>query len=60
MTQADLSLAKNPKLRGSLVAIRRAADMARETAIQTGTGIVVVQGGKRVHITDAQLRKGKG
>lgn len=44
MTHADLAQAKNPKLRGSLAAMRRAADMARKTAIQTGTGIVVVQG----------------
>ena len=59
MTQADLSLAKNPKLRGSLAAMRRAAEMARRTAIQTGTGIVVVKGGKRVRITAEQLRKQK-
>ena len=60
MTQADLSLAKNPKLRGSVAAVRRAAELARQTAIQTGTGIVVVQGGKRVHISAEQLRKQKG
>jgi hypothetical protein len=59
MTQADLSLAKNPKLRGSLAAMRRAADMARRTAIQTDTGIVVVRDGKRVHISADQLRSGK-
>ncbi|MGE3691611.1 MAG: hypothetical protein AB7F98_09540 [Novosphingobium sp.] len=59
MTQADLNLAKNPKLIGSLAAMRRAANMARQTAIQTGTGIVVVQGGKRVHITAEQLRMQK-
>ena len=56
MTQADLSLAKNPKLRGSLLAMRRAAEMARQIAIQTETGIVVVRGGKRVKISAAQLR----
>ncbi len=59
MMQADLSLARNSKLRGSLAAIRRAADMARRTAIQTETGIVVVQGGKRVHIAAEQLLSGK-
>ncbi len=59
MTQADLSLAKNPKLRGSLAAMRRAAEMARRTAIQTGTGIVVVKGGKPVRITAEQLRQQK-
>ncbi|MEP7348536.1 MAG: hypothetical protein ABI668_01140 [Sphingorhabdus sp.] len=59
MTQADLSKANNPKLRASLAAMRRAAEMARRTAIQTDTGIVVVRDGKRVHIPAAQLRSGK-
>ena len=59
MTQADLAQAKNPKLRGSLAAMRRAAEMARRTAIQTDTGIVVVCDGQRVHISAKQLREGK-
>ena len=59
MTQADLSQAKNPKLRGSLAAMHRAADMARRTAIQTNTGIVVVRDGKREHLSAEQLREGK-
>lgn len=59
MTQADLSQARNPKLRGSLAAMRRAAEMARRTAIQTETGIVVVRDGRRVHISAEQLREGK-
>jgi hypothetical protein len=59
MTQADLSKAKNPKLRGSLAAMRRAADMARQTAIQTDTAIVIVRDGKREQISAAQLREGK-
>jgi len=59
MTLADLSQAKNPKLRGSLAAMRRAAAMARRTAIQTNTGIVVVRDGKRVHISAEQLREEK-
>jgi hypothetical protein len=56
MTQADLSKAKNPKLRGSLAAMQRAAEMARKVAIQTDTGIVVVRDGKRVHISAEELR----
>lgn len=59
MTQADLSKARNPKLRGSLAAMRRAADMARQTAIQTDTAIVIVRNGRRELITAAQLREGK-
>ena len=38
--------------------MRRAAEMARKTAIQTGTGIVVSRDGKLVKISAAQLRKG--
>ena len=59
LSTRDISEAKNPVLRGSMVAMRRAAEMARQTAIQTGTGIVVSRDGKPVHIPAAQLRKGK-
>lgn len=59
MTQQDLSKAKNPDLRASLVAMRRAAKMARQTAIQTDTAIIVVREGKPVRIPAAQLREGK-
>ena len=57
MTQQELSEAKNPDLRGSLAAMRRAAEMARKTAIQTDTEIVVVKGGKPVRIPAAELRR---
>ena len=59
MTQKDLSQAKNPDLRASLVAMRRAAEMARRVAIQTDTEIIVVRDGKPVRISAAQLREGK-
>jgi hypothetical protein len=59
MDQKDLSKAKNPKLRGSLAAMQRAAEMARKVAIQTDTGIVVVRDGKRVHISAEELRAGE-
>ena len=58
MKQADLSEAKHADMRGSLAAMRRAAAMAREIAIQTNTGIVMVRDGKPVRITAAELRKG--
>jgi hypothetical protein len=57
MTQQDLSQAKNPDLRASLAAMRRAAEMARTTAIQTNTEIVIVRDGKPVRITAEDLRK---
>lgn len=57
MMQADLSKAINPDLRGSMVALRRAAKMARVIAIQTNTGIVIVRKGKPVWISADELRK---
>ncbi len=59
MTEQELSKARNPDLRASLPAIRRAAQMARDTAIQTNTEIVIVRDGKPVRITAAQLREGR-
>ncbi len=57
MTQQELSKAKNPDLRASLAAMRRAAELARATAIQTNTEIVIVKDGKPVRITAEELRK---
>lgn len=57
MTQQELSKAKNPDLRASLVAMRRAAKMARSTAIQTNTEIVIVKDGKPVRVTAEELRE---
>jgi hypothetical protein len=59
LTQQDLAKAKNPDLRASLAAMRRAAKMARQTAIQTDTGIIVVRDGKPVRISAKQLREDK-
>lgn len=53
----DISEAKNPDLRASLAAIQRAAESARQIAIQTDTAIVVVRDGQRVRITAEQLRR---
>ncbi|BBK40873.1 hypothetical protein STVA_08930 [Allostella vacuolata] len=57
MKQKELSQAKNPDLRASLAAMRRAAEMARKTAIQTNTEIVIVKDGKPVLVTAEELRK---
>lgn len=59
MTQQDLSKARNPDLRTSLAAMRRAADMARQVALQTNTAIVRVKDGKPVRISAQQLRAGQ-
>lgn len=57
MTPCDLSKAKNPDLRGSMDALRRAAKMARATAIQTNTGIVIVRDGHPVWISADELAR---
>ncbi len=59
VTQKDLGNARDPDLRGSLAAMRRAAAVARQIAIQTDTEIIVVRDGKPVRISAAQLREGK-
>ena len=54
----EQELADAPQfVRDGLAALRRAAAMAREIAIQTDTGIVVVRDGKIVLITAEELRK---
>ena len=57
MSTRDISEAKYADQRGSLAALKRAAEMARTTAIQTGTGIVVSRDGKPIRISAAELRK---
>ncbi len=53
----QLALAKNPDLINSLTAMHRAARMAREQAVRTGTYIVVRRNGKMVHVTAEELRR---
>lgn len=57
MRHQDIAQASNPDLRGSLAAMKRAAALARKTAIQTDTEIVVVRDGKTVLIPAKQLRE---
>jgi len=52
-----ISQARNPDLRKAMTAMQRAAELARQTAIQTNTAIVVVREGKRIRITAEQLRQ---
>jgi hypothetical protein len=59
MTQQEISKASNPDLRTSLAALQRAAELARQTAIQTNTAIVVVVDGKLVRISAEQLREAR-
>jgi hypothetical protein len=57
MNPKDISQAKNPDMRGAMAAMQRAADMARQIAIQTNTAIVQVKDGKLVRVTADELRK---
>ena len=43
--------------KGAFVALQRAAEEARQIAIQTNTGIVVLVDGEIKHITAAELMK---
>lgn len=56
MKAQDLSKAKDPDLRASLAAMRRAAALARKVAMQTDTGIVIVQDNELRYITAEELR----
>ena len=57
MNLKELSQAKNPDLRASLEALRRAAGQARRTAIQTGTNLVVVEDGQLRRISADELSR---
>ena len=58
MSKTDLSRARNPDIRASLAGMKRAAALARHTAIQTNTEIVLVRDGKPVRVSAAELRGG--
>lgn len=60
MTPQELFKARNPDLQASLAAMKRAAQLARQTAIQTNTEIVVTQDGRLVCIPAQVLRRQQG
>jgi hypothetical protein len=53
----DIANAQNPDLRASLTAMRRAARLARQAAMQTDTSIVIVQNGVVVRVSAEELRE---
>ena len=53
----DISKAKDPDLRASLVALQRAAQQARKTAIQTNTALVIFKDGRMQRISAAELHQ---
>ena len=57
MKARDINEARDPDLRASVAAMRRAAELARETAIRTDTDLVVVKNGRLVRISARALRE---
>lgn len=57
MTAQELIKAKDQDLPASLQAIKRAAELARKQAVQTGTAIVILRGKQIVRLTAEQLRQ---
>lgn len=57
MSQHDISQMTDPLVYASIAAMRRAAELARKTAIQTDTGIVVAREGKVVYVSARELRQ---
>lgn len=55
MNAQDLSKAKNPDVRAALGALRRAAQAARKTVIQTNTHLIVMKEGRLQRITASEL-----
>ncbi len=55
MKRQDITEAPTPEMRASLTALRRAAAMARQIAIQIGTDLVIFKDGKIVHVPAEQL-----
>ena len=56
MNPKPITEAKDPDLRASVAAIRRAAELARETAIRTDTDLIVVKNGQLIRIPAQALR----
>ncbi len=57
MTQHELTMASDPDLRASLLAIKRSAEAARKIAVQTGTAIIIVRDKKIVRISAQELKQ---
>ena len=56
MRYPKAGLPDDPVILGSMAAMQRAAQMARDIAIQTDTAIVICQDGRIVWRTAAELR----
>lgn len=57
MKTKDISKAKDPDLRASMAALQRASLLARKTAIQTDTHLVIVKDGRLLRLSAEELRQ---
>ena len=55
MNANELAKAKDPDVRAALGALRRAAQMARKTVMQTNTHLVIMKDGRMQRITASEL-----
>ena len=55
MNANELAKAKDPDVRSALAALRRAAQSARKTVIQTNTHLVIVKDGQLLRIAASEL-----
>ncbi|HBU26272.1 MAG TPA: hypothetical protein DEB19_02850 [Synechococcales bacterium UBA8138] len=53
----DLHEASDPDIRGSVAAMKRAAQSAREIAIQTNTDLIIMKNDNIVRISPEELRQ---
>ncbi|MBU2758623.1 hypothetical protein [Acidithiobacillus sulfurivorans] len=57
MTMKNIAEAKDPDLRASVAAMQRAALIARYTAIQTNTDLVIMKNGQLLRVSPEELRQ---
>lgn len=57
MTMKNIAEAKDPDLRASVAAMQRAAVIARHTAIQTNTDLVIMKNGQLLRVSPDELRQ---
>jgi hypothetical protein len=57
MNQDQVGQARDKDLPSSLIAIRRAAQAVRDTAVRTGTAIIVWRNGQVVRISANELQQ---
>jgi Cdc6-like AAA superfamily ATPase len=55
MNANDIATAKDPDIRAALGALRRAAQLARKTVMQTNTHLIIMKDGRLQRISASEL-----